>query len=89
MFVEFTSQKSRKHKDCEVLTMLQSLLRLLSNEEEECSAVEQLDVSFHPKMGLGRQHCRLTICRLVEFVKSKYQACPGFGHVCEEVHSLQ
>ena len=52
MFVEFTSQKSRKHKDCEVLTMLQSLLRLLSNEEEEDSlAVEQLDVSFHPKMG--------------------------------------
>ena len=48
MFVEFTSQKSRKHKDCEVLTMLQSLLRLLSNEEEDSLAVEQLDVS-----GLG------------------------------------
>ena len=36
----------------EVLTMLQSLLRLLSNEEEDSLAVEQLDVSFESGLGL-------------------------------------
>merc|ERR1711936_214691 len=46
-----TSQKSRKHKDCEVLTMLQSLLRLLSNDEEEETSPELLDESEYKKLG--------------------------------------